>query len=1197
MGEEMEKFKNKVKIVLKKHGKRTIMMFLPIIIIIVLLASFIYFITIDDGTYKEDDWTSTPFGAAQYTSNVTVSDTGELKSSMTAQELWDKMIKEGSRVNLYLDNPEQLLKLMNAEMITQFMDTRANPNDPIDWEAMTDVNSNNLQGIIKLKRASSDGGDKTTMTYVDPDTFQSYINEYNSSGSEEAKKNALSHFTLGSNITANSGTSGSAGSDATGTNAKYYSSFASSNPEELNLKAKKTVSNVRTTVYGAGADENSGYENQTSSGINLIDENGVDRHIVAVASDASMRIANIGDWVYLKNKPELGFFLVADIGPNTPNWMDIFDHRSDAAASVYGDYNDVVVISKETVEAHMKGEDTTEVKDESSSESEETTVTSEEWCWPTDGTTITSYFGPRKAPLPGASTDHGAIDIGVPTGTNVYACDGGTVTFAAYAGNAGNMVTIDHGNGYTSTYMHNSQFKVSAGDTVTKGQVIALSGNTGNSTGPHLHFQVQHNGTKVDPLIFKYSNGMGDGSVMPNSGSGSSAKYYAVVASWNENTDKIESDDPDQETYTKVSYNMSTTNINYQDLVSGYTMPFDYLWSMLVITEDKNFVFDLADLVYDSEIEITVHDNLTTNTNVNVYTYTKKKKTETEAMVTASGIKGETKNTISDRGNWTDEDEKDYTTTFTTITKTNTLDISVTLADVWMAKFVQDYEYQIPDDVVTNSGGAMDDIPYPDEPSATGKNDTYGHAKALLDSTKKKLKDKGYTSVTGKVDYVKEKIYYSTISRNESITNTVKSTKYVSSPMIAEEKTDPKSEEPNFVTIFLHADNSKAKNNILSVESWLFELLETNESTKDLLDLTKYLLYKATGTNYGVTEYDFNALYKSNLTSVGGGDYIVDITKSSEDLVIKDVETLKKAFSGYSASEKLIEHAEEFLELQEKYKVNAVFAAAVSISETGAGRAGHAVNGKNNWFNIECTCGDSSHGRFETYESAKKSIERFYWQISEGSYYFTAGRYSVVNIGKVYCPAEEGGNLWIENTLAFMTQMFKAAGIDVNMYAGEGVQFYQGDYAHIKYGGGTLKSSGCGPTCFAMVASQISGKQITPADAVAWCGNRFYVSGVGTSWDYFAAATSHFNLGVTVKQGTISEAVTALRSGKLVISSQDPGLFTSGGHFILLYKIDESGNIYVKDPNKNNAVNKGYNTRAFTQSEINAAAKTYFIFQ
>ena len=103
--------------------------------------------------------------------------------------------------------------------------------------------------------------------------------------------------------------------------------------------------------------------------------------------------------------------------------------------------------------------------------------------------------------------------------------------------------------------------------------------------------------------------------------------------------------------------------------------------------------------------------------------------------------------------------------------------------------------------------------------------------------------------------------------------------------------------------------------------------------------------------------------------------------------------------------------------------------------------------------------------------------------------------------------------------------------------------------------------------------------------------------GAGTSWTYFGAAANHFRLNCTVKQITdITTVVEALRNGNLVISSQSAGLFTSGGHYIVLSGIDSNGGIIVKDPNKNNAVTKGYNNRTFSKEEIDQAAKQYWIF-
>lgn len=124
------------------------------------------------------------------------------------------------------------------------------------------------------------------------------------------------------------------------------------------------------------------------------------------------------------------------------------------------------------------------------------------WVWPTTGKTVTSTFGGRASPGGIGSTNHKGIDIGVSVGTDVFASKAGTVTRAGSFGGYGNCVDIDHGNGWSTRYGHLSKILVKKGDTVTQGQVIAKSGNTGNSTGPHLHFEIQQNGTAVDPLKY-----------------------------------------------------------------------------------------------------------------------------------------------------------------------------------------------------------------------------------------------------------------------------------------------------------------------------------------------------------------------------------------------------------------------------------------------------------------------------------------------------------------------------------------------------------------------------------------------------------------------------------------------------------------------------------------------------------------------
>jgi murein DD-endopeptidase MepM/ murein hydrolase activator NlpD len=115
---------------------------------------------------------------------------------------------------------------------------------------------------------------------------------------------------------------------------------------------------------------------------------------------------------------------------------------------------------------------------------------------------ISSYFGERSDPFTGEEGFHKGLDFAGTPGEPVVAVAAGIVTWAGERSGYGTMVEINHGNGYITRYAHNESALVAVGQSVTRGEHIALMGSTGHSTGPHVHFEVLHNGTQIDPLIF-----------------------------------------------------------------------------------------------------------------------------------------------------------------------------------------------------------------------------------------------------------------------------------------------------------------------------------------------------------------------------------------------------------------------------------------------------------------------------------------------------------------------------------------------------------------------------------------------------------------------------------------------------------------------------------------------------------------------
>jgi murein DD-endopeptidase MepM/ murein hydrolase activator NlpD len=115
---------------------------------------------------------------------------------------------------------------------------------------------------------------------------------------------------------------------------------------------------------------------------------------------------------------------------------------------------------------------------------------------------ISSYFGERMDPFNGEEAMHKGVDFATDAGSDVLAVASGIVTWAGPREGYGNLVEINHGNGYTTRYAHNAQTLVTVGETVERGQAVAVVGSTGRSTGPHVHFEVLRDGTQINPMAF-----------------------------------------------------------------------------------------------------------------------------------------------------------------------------------------------------------------------------------------------------------------------------------------------------------------------------------------------------------------------------------------------------------------------------------------------------------------------------------------------------------------------------------------------------------------------------------------------------------------------------------------------------------------------------------------------------------------------
>lgn len=1084
----MEEAKNVLKNLFIRFIKPFLMTLLVVVLIFslvtTLLAAAAYYIFVWVDGIGEDDWSNPSYASNEYTSNISITENEDRKisSNMTAQEIWDKMIANGSRVDLYLDGPEELEKLMNAELVTQFPDMRENPNEEIDWG---EVEEGNIQGIIKFRRADNDGTVKT-LSYMPPSQFDLYMREYNTTGSAEARDQILSHFTL------KKGNAGIAGSI-------NYNGPDLCWPVEPHFVTITSQFGYRGSVGVAGATANHGAIDIGDVGIEGTPAYACEKGTVTgIANDGGyhetrgnyVQIDHGNGYVSMYYHLQTGSVVVqpgdevkkgqviaavgntgASTGPHMHfeiqfNGVQIdplgfkYNNGMGEGTGGFGVSDDEDEEDKE--EEGEESNDTTEdedTEDTAENEPEESGIDTsklyfigDSWIEGLSGKGIadTTYFTGKQSKSadyflenPGEIQNYSdasaiVLSLGLnrpddPTSMQklidqlrnqypdkkIYVVEVAHVA-SYYQGG----ISATEMNNLIDSYNENIKNYCNSKENIEFLEVASkIEGSDGwlkysDSSGYHLTdegYQIWYD--SIIAAIGGASGGSTSTSTRKTHG------YYAVIGTWTQvdgsftwtddnweqatddmNID-VATDGEAQEgtneevtvtnnTMTSTKSTMTYTNINYEEYVQNLTMPFDLLWSLLVISEDKSFVFDLADLAYNSTIEITVFDNITIDTNIDNWTYGYQEKMEVEGSVKVTGgnvsteaqvekhehegepdpIMGGGQQTESTDGentennnngeatsetqagflnlkpssvdvlsnkkiaaltsDWWDEDEGTlldqepptqeevediingenngnneneegeensnkeesavehtgdtvddvsyYYVNNEVVTTTNTVTVALTRADVWMMDYRQEYTLSV--DKVSNNNGTLrpEDQEYKYLETVKAKDD-FSCCDIVEDAEEEALKkwseerrENGIGQgadmnvVPNTTKDIDIKYYYRYIGQTDNTTNKTETKKYIKGVPIITEKVDKKT-TPNFVTLFNESDRMGTRSNIRSASSWLFEIMEHKESTSGtILDLIKYLLYKATDTDYGVTEFSFESLLEMQQSTMYG---------------------------------------------------------------------------------------------------------------------------------------------------------------------------------------------------------------------------------------------------------------------------------------------------------------------------------------
>lgn len=449
---------------------------------------------------------------------------------------------------------------------------------------------------------------------------------------------------------------------------------------------------------------------------------------------------------------------------------------------------------------------------------------------------------------------------------------------------------------------------------------------------------------------------------------------------------------------------VNLVNIDYKSAVAPYTTRLEFLLYLTMISQNPEFVSAVTDLIKDSRIELTIMDSVSEN--VQTYTYEYTQHTRTKHEYTDS--EGNTHSYYSESSS--DKAEATRTTTITT-----TPSAYITYVKTWFCE--QEIKYKKVTDPTIVDDPIITKLPDESKPSGEGSWKT-NQVETLENET---------TNTSYRESY-REAVKLIVGERGDR-------DRYASGQI----------PEPTFVGLMeteFDIPNStrtaEAGTNLVSGSEMLFFLLQKDSKLENMEMIMRYALNKYTNTDdYGK---NFDDLYDSleiNMLQVGA-DYVVDTTRSESSLVITDEDTLIKAITAlyYGETRKnLLDEVSSFLEMQNQYNVNAVFAISVTIIESSGGTNWAAIAPfTHNWMSVTGSYngntykkpGSSNPRTWRVYPSFREATLDFGDLIANSEYYFKSGKYSVDMIAPTYC-----NSYWGAKVSSEMTKIYNSVGIEV----------------------------------------------------------------------------------------------------------------------------------------------------------------------